>query len=74
MKIESHIRLQALQEMLDDTEMIRHRGSASEKLLVRAIQRQRGEEPCFSTDKRYTCREKCEWRTSCQKLKAVWLL
>lgn len=40
---------------------------------VRAIQRQRGEEQCFSTDKRYGCVEQCEWRKACLKLRAVWL-
>jgi hypothetical protein len=74
MKIEGQIRIQELRELLDDREMTQQRGSTSEKLLVRAIQRQRGLEPCFATDKRYTCREECEWCASCQKLKAVWLL
>lgn len=40
---------------------------------VRAIQRQRGGEPCFSTDKRYSCAERCEWRRDCLKPRAVWL-
>lgn len=40
---------------------------------VRAIQRQRGEEACFSTDKRYSCAEQCEWRKDCIKLRAIWL-
>lgn len=40
---------------------------------VRAIQRQRGKEQCFSTDKRYGCTEPCEWRKDCVKLRAVWL-
>ena len=40
---------------------------------IRAIQRQRGEEPCFSTDKRYDCTKQCEWRNNCIKLRAVWL-
>lgn len=40
---------------------------------IRAMQRQRGEEPCFSTDKRYTCSEECELRKECLKLRAVWL-
>jgi hypothetical protein len=45
----------------------------SEKRLVRAIQKQRGEEPCYLTDKRYACKERCVWQASCQKLRAVWL-
>jgi len=44
-----------------------------EKVLVRAIQKQRGEEPCFLSDQRFGCRKICEWSAGCQKLKAVWL-
>ena len=40
---------------------------------VRAIQRQRGEEPCFCTDKRYSCTEQCDLRKECFKVRAVWL-
>lgn len=40
---------------------------------IRAMQRQRGEEPCFSTDKRHSCAERCEWRKDCLKSRAVWL-
>ena len=53
-----------------------YRESAPPSLQVRdarAIQRQRGKEPCFSTDKRYGCTESCEWRKDCAKLRAVWL-
>ena len=46
---------------------------SSQASAIRAIQRQRGEEPCFSTDKRYNCAEQCEWRKDCLKLRAVWL-
>lgn len=45
----------------------------SEKMLIRAIQQHRGEESCYSSDKRYACKANCEWRASCQKLRAVWL-
>ena len=51
-------------------EYSRHSSQAS---AVRAIQMQRGEEPCFSSDKRYNCEEQCEWRKDCIKLRAVWL-
>ena len=51
-------------------EYLRHSPQPS---LVRAIQRKCGEEPCFSTDKRYNCAEQCEWSKDCLKLKAVWL-
>lgn len=40
---------------------------------IRAMQRQRGAEPCFCTDKRYSCAEQCEWRKDCLKLRAEWL-
>jgi hypothetical protein len=40
---------------------------------VRAMQRQHGEEPCFATDKRYGCAERCELRKDCLKSRAVWL-
>jgi hypothetical protein len=45
----------------------------SQTELIRAIQALRGDEPCFSTDKRYDCRENCEWQENCRKLRAVWL-
>lgn len=51
-------------------------GSGRRSLLpseIRAMQRRRGEEPCFSTDKRYNCIELCELRKECLKLRAVWL-
>ena len=51
-------------------EYSRHSSQAS---AVRMIQKQRGEEPCFSTDKRYNCEEQCAWRKDCLKLRAVWL-
>lgn len=41
--------------------------------VIRMIQKERGDEPCFSTDKRYSCKEQCEWRNDCLKLRAVWL-
>jgi hypothetical protein len=44
-----------------------------EPSVIRALQRQRGEEPCFSTDKRHTCAGQCEWRKECHKSRAVWL-
>lgn len=45
----------------------------SKPMLVRAIQRQRGEEPCFATDRRFSCNNFCGWRADCVKLRAVWL-
>lgn len=46
---------------------------ASQTELVRFIQALRGEEPCFSTDKRYNCEEICDWRQNCRKPRTVWL-
>ena len=62
-----------LQALASDIGLHKLNDVPSEKMLIRAIQKQRGEEPCYSTDKRYTCKEDCEWRVSCQKLRAVWL-
>ncbi|BBI99703.1 hypothetical protein FGKAn22_13960 [Ferrigenium kumadai] len=45
----------------------------SQTRLVRNVQIRRGNEPCFSTEKRYNCEEDCEWSRSCRKLRAVWL-
>jgi hypothetical protein len=44
----------------------------SETQLIRNIQIQRGEEPCYMSDKRYGCTTQCEWRHECCKLKAQW--
>lgn len=65
--------IESLQRLAIQIGLQQHSDNSSQKMLIRAIQKQRGEEPCFSTDKRYTCNEACEWRTSCQKLRAVWL-
>jgi hypothetical protein len=45
----------------------------SEIHIIRGIQKQRQQEPCFATDKRYACSEECEWRASCRRLRAVWV-
>lgn len=39
---------------------------------IRSIQIARADEPCFGTNKRYTCTEVCEWSTECRKLVAQW--
>jgi len=41
---------------------------------IRTIQLQRGVEPCFLPEKRYTCSEICEWSRECRKLMAQWKL
>lgn len=50
-----------------------NRDGSSEKILIRAIQKQRGEEACFLSDERYNCTKVCEWSSRCKKLRAVWL-
>jgi hypothetical protein len=70
MNIES---IASLQQMASQMGLHEYNGNYSQKTLIRAIQKQRGEEPCFLTDQRYICSKECEWRSSCQKLKAVWL-
>lgn len=45
----------------------------SEKQLVWAIQRARGEDACFLGDTRFQCRDsECEWRDKCRRLVAEW--
>lgn len=45
----------------------------SRAALIRLSQEQRGEEPCFRTDKRLLCRrDDCEWRSECRRLVAAW--
>jgi len=63
----------ALQQLAIQNGLNEYGNKTSEKVLIRAIQKKREEEPCFSTDKRYLCNADCEWRTSCQKLRAIWL-
>ena len=31
-----------------------------------------GKPTCFRTDKRWSCREACEWAPDCKKLVAAW--
>ena len=45
----------------------------SQTQIIRNIQLRRGSEPCFLTEKRYGCREVCEWSQECRKLKAQWM-
>lgn len=66
--------IKALQVLAGDAGIGNSADYLSQKTLVRAIQKVRGEEPCFLTDKRYACKnEECEWRENCRKLVAVWL-
>ena len=63
----------SLQQLAGEIGLHKYSDNTSPKLIIRAIQKQRGEEPCFSTDMRYNCKADCEWRNSCMKLRAVWL-
>jgi hypothetical protein len=41
--------------------------------LVRAIQKTRGQKPCFLSDTRFQCKDmECEWRSECIRLVAEW--
>jgi hypothetical protein len=45
----------------------------SRVMMIRLLQEERGDEPCFRTDKRLTCRrEECQWRQECRRLVAAW--
>lgn len=40
---------------------------------VLALQKSRGQTPCFQTEERYFCqRNDCEWRGQCRGLLAAW--
>lgn len=65
--------IEALQSLAGEIGLHQLGDMPTQKFLIREIQKQRGNEPCYLTDKRYACSENCEWRTSCQKLRAVWL-
>lgn len=40
---------------------------------ILALQKSRGQTPCFQTEARYFCRDAtCEWRGRCRCLLAVW--
>lgn len=56
---------------------IAHHGTPSEVSRRWAIwgeQKRAGQDPCFSTELRFFCRnEACVWRQECMSLKADWL-
>lgn len=45
----------------------------SQTQLIRNIQLLSGQDPCFSSEKRYFCTETCEWSKECRKLRAQWM-
>ncbi len=65
--------MHSLQQLASQIGMHDFDDYSSQKMLIRAIQKHRGEEPCFLTDKRYGCHEICVWSGSCRQLRAVWL-
>lgn len=65
--------LESLQQLACEIGLHKYGDSMSQRVLIRAIQKHRGEEACYSTDKRYGCVSDCEWKNDCQKLRAVWL-
>jgi len=72
------IRMQSMntanfQQVANNVDLHQKSERAPRNMLVRAMQKQQGHEPCFSTDKRYACNELCEWSADCKKLRAVWL-
>jgi hypothetical protein len=62
-----------LQQLARDSGIKECAPHASQTVLIRKIQKLRGDEPCFATDKSFDCAEICQWRRECRKLKAVWL-
>lgn len=65
--------IEDFQVIENSTDLHHKRGFSSHDMIVRATQMQQGHEPCYLTDKRYTCDEICEWSASCKMLRAVWL-
>jgi len=63
----------SLQQLASQIGLHEYINYSSKNVLVRAIQKHKGEDPCFSTDKRYLCKENCEWCSDCRMLRAVWL-
>lgn len=65
--------ISSIQLIANEIGLEKYSNERSEKMLIRAIQKQRGEETCFATDKRYLCKQECEWSANCRRLRAVWL-
>ena len=63
-----------MQELARNLGLKEHNTHTSQTQLIRHIQLMRGDDPCYTTDKRYDCTDNnCEWRRDCRKLRAVWL-
>ena len=48
--------------------------SLSQTQVIRLTQLRNGGDPCYLSDKRYTCGEKCEWSQECRQLRAKWTI
>jgi hypothetical protein len=49
------------------------RPAGSRTAMIRRLQEQQGEEPCFRTEQRLLCeRYECQWRGECRRLVAAW--
>lgn len=71
--VEPNMTIEQLQQLACDSGLKACISYTAHTQLVRNIQQQRGSEPCFLTEKRYACREVCEWSQDCRKLKAHWM-
>jgi len=71
--VEPNMTIEQLQQLASDAGLKACTPYTALTQLVRNIQQQRGSEPCFLTEKRYACREVCEWSQDCRKLKAHWM-
>jgi len=65
--------IEQLQQLVFDFGLNASISYTSQTQIIRNIQLRRGSEPCFLTEKRYGCREVCEWSQECRKLKAQWM-
>lgn len=45
----------------------------SRTAMIRRLQEEQGEEPCFRTERRLLCGQtNCRWRSECRRLVAAW--
>jgi hypothetical protein len=62
-----------IEQIAESMEIPDWRYLGTETQLVRAIQKARGHDVCFMTDKRIQCWSAvCDWRSSCFRLIAEW--
>lgn len=63
-----------LQQRMHDPSRQRGNVSLAQTQLIRLTQLRGGGDPCYLSDKRYNCTEKCEWSLECRKLRAKWVI